>query len=189
MKIICVDKSQNIHLKPDTALLRNNRPFFIPDFSTDIRCHAEIVVRIDRLGKNIHRRFARRYYNEITVGLNIFAADMLRDLCQKGLPWENACAFDNSAVVGDFIHLDSLNADIESLPFRLNIDEKQVQQADTADFIFAVDMIIERISRYFTLRTGDLMFTGAVTDAVGLTIGNRVEGFLCGKKILETRVK
>jgi 2-keto-4-pentenoate hydratase/2-oxohepta-3-ene-1,7-dioic acid hydratase in catechol pathway len=189
VKIICIDKSQNIHLKPDTALLRNNRPFFIPDFSTDIRCHTEIVVKIDRLGKNIHRRFAHRYYREITVGLNVFAADMLRDLCQNSLPWDVACAFDNSAIVGDFLPLDTFETDINNLSFCLEIDGKPVRQANTADLSATVDELVERISHYFTLRTGDIIFTGATAEPVELKIGNHLEATVGGKQALATRIK
>jgi len=159
MKIICAgmnyvshkDEMKNtslptepvIFMKPDTALLRNGKPFYIPDFSTNIQYEAEIVVKINRLGKNISRKFAHRYYNEITVGLDMTARDLQQDFCSKGQPWECCKAFDNSAVTGDFITLDQLDCNINNIDFHLEIEKKTVQTGNTGNMLFSVDTLIE----------------------------------------------
>ncbi|MDR1562484.1 MAG: fumarylacetoacetate hydrolase family protein [Dysgonamonadaceae bacterium] len=178
-----------IFIKPDTALLRNRHPFFLPDFSTDMRCDVEIVVRIDRLGKNISRRFAARYYNEITVGVGITACDLQNRLRERGLPWEISKSFDNSAAVGDFVPINSLDTGICGINFHLDIDGETVCGGNTGEMFFPVDEIIEYASRYVTLRTGDLIFTGTFASNRRLEIGNHLEGYIFDRKVLEFWVK
>ena len=146
-------------MKSDSSLLKDGKPFFIPDFSSEIHYETEIVVKIDRLGKNIAERFAHRYYNEVTVGIDFTARDLQRELRAKGLPWEICKAFDNSAVVGTFVPLDRVG-DINRIPFHLDINGQKVQEGNTSDMLFPVDRIIAYVSRFFTLKIGDLIFTG-----------------------------
>ena len=146
-------------MKSDSSLLKDGKPFFIPDFSSEIHYETEIVVKIDRLGKNIAERFAHRYYNEVTVGIDFTARDLQRELRAKGLPWEISKAFDNSAVIGAFVPLDRVG-DINRIPFHLDINGQKVQEGNTSDMLFPVDKIIAYVNRFFTLKIGDLIFTG-----------------------------
>jgi 2-keto-4-pentenoate hydratase/2-oxohepta-3-ene-1,7-dioic acid hydratase in catechol pathway len=176
-------------MKPDTALRRNRHPFFIPDFSTDIRFGIEIVVNIDRLGKNIARRFGSRYYNEISAGVSATACDILHRLRQDGRPWEISNAFDNSTVAGEFIPLSGIPSGTGNIDFRLDADGYTVQSGNTGNMILTIDEIIEYASRYFTLRTGDLIFTGTPAATVRLDAGTLVEGYIADRKVLEFRIK
>lgn len=203
MKIICVgmnyatrNKELNnslimdnpvIFMKPDTALLKDGKPFYLPVFSSDMQYEAEIVVRINRLGKNIAKRFAHRYYNEVTVGIDMTASDLLRKFRQESLPWELCKSFDNSAVIGDFIPLDGL--EIDTLPFHLEIDGKTVQESNTALMNFKTDEIIEYVSRFISLRMGDLIFTGTPPGIGKVEIGNHLQGYIGDKKLLDFRIK
>jgi 2-keto-4-pentenoate hydratase/2-oxohepta-3-ene-1,7-dioic acid hydratase in catechol pathway len=205
MKIICIGmnyashnkemhnplfiKEPVIFMKPDTAILKNNRPFFIPDFSSEVQYEIEIVVKIDRLGKNIAKRFAHRYYNEITLGIDMTARDLQRNFKQNGFPWELSKAFDNSAVLGDFIRLEKLKTGIDKIPFHLDIDGKAVQEGNTSDMIFSVDTIIEYVSRFITLKTGDLIFTGTPAGVGNVNIDNHLEGFIEEVKLLDFYIK
>jgi len=205
MKIICVgmnyvahNKEMNnplimsepvIFMKPDTALLRNGKPFYLPCFSSDIQYEAEVVVKIDRLGKNISRRFARRYYNEVTIGIDMTARDLQRKFKKEGLPWELCKAFDNSAVIGNFISLDELETDLDTIPFRLEIDGKTVQESNTTYMNFKTDEIIEYVSRFITLRTGDLIFTGTPSGIGNVEINNHLQGYIGEKKLLDFWIK
>ena len=148
-----------IFTKADSALLKDGKPFFIPDFTTQCDYETELVVRICRLGKNISTRFAHRYYDAVTVGIDFTARDLQRKLRAEGKPWELCKGFDNSAVIGDFILKEDL-PDIQQIPFHLDIDGHTVQSGYSGDMIFAVDEIIAYISRFFTLKIGDLIFTG-----------------------------
>ena len=205
MKIICVGMNYAAHnkelnnplimsepvifMKPDTALLKNGKPFYLPDFSSDMQYEAEIVVRIDRLGKNISRHFARRYYNEVTIGIDMTARDLQRKFKQEGLPWELCKSFDNSAVIGDFIPLDELGNNLDAIPFRLEIDGKTVQEGNTALMNFKTDEIIEYVSRFITLRMGDLIFTGTPSGIGNVEINNHLQGYIGEKKLLDFWIK
>ncbi len=177
-----------IFMKSDSSLLKDGKPFFIPDFSSEIHYETELVVKIDRLGKNIAERFAHRYYKEVTVGIDFTARDLQRRLRQQGLPWEISKAFDNSAALGAFIPLEEAGA-IDNLAFHLNINGQTVQQGCTADMLFSVDKIIAYVSRFFTLKIGDLIYTGTPAGVGPVHIGDHLEGFLGEKKLLDFHVR
>jgi 2-keto-4-pentenoate hydratase/2-oxohepta-3-ene-1,7-dioic acid hydratase in catechol pathway len=178
-----------IFMKPETSLLKNGKPFFIPDFSSEIHYETEIVVKINRLGKNIAERFARRYYSEVTVGIDFTARDLQRKLKSEGLPWEISKAFDNSAATGDFIPLDEAGGDINNIPFRLEINGLKVQEGNTADMLFPVDRIVAYASRFFTLKMGDLIYTGTPEGVAPVRIGDRLQGYIGGRKLLDFYVR
>ena len=205
MKIICVGMNYSTHnkemqhalllsepvifMKSEASLLKDGKPFFIPDFSSDVQYEAEIVIKINRLGKCINRRFACRYYDEITVGIDMTARDLQRKLRKDGLPWELSKSFDNSAVIGKFISIEKEGLNIDAVPFHLDIDGKTVQQGNTADMIFKTDEIIEYISRFVTLRMGDLIFTGTPAGIGKVEINNRLQGYINNTKVLDFRIK
>jgi len=205
MKIICVGmnyathnkelqnslvlESPTIFMKPDVSLLKDGKPFFIPDFSSEIQYETEVVIKITRLGKNIAKRFAKRYYDEITVGIDVTARDLQREFRTKGLPWELCKSFDNSAIIGDFIALEDLGKDIDNLHFYLDIDGNMVQKGDTKDMLFKIDEIIEYVSRFVTLKVGDLIFTGTPAGVGNLMINNHLRGYVEDKKLLDFYVK
>lgn len=178
-----------LFMKPDTALLTADKhQFYIPDFSSDIHYEAELVVRIDKMGKNIAERFAHRYYKEITIGIDFTARDIQSDLKKQGLPWEISKAFDNSAAIGTFVSKEKYEKDIQSLGFELQIDNTTVQSGNTSDMIHPVDKIIAYASRFFTLKTGDLIFTGTPAGVGRVTIGNHLEGSIEGEKLLNLNI-
>ena len=177
-----------IFSKPESALLLNNKPFFYPDFSTDIQYETEIVVKIDRLGKNIAPKFAHRYYNEITVGIDFTARDLQRQCKEKGHPWEIAKAFDNSAPVGRMVAKTNFH-DLQNINFRLEINGKTVQQGNTKDMIFTVDQIIAHVSRFFTLKNGDLIYTGTPQGVGPVKIGDHLQAYLENELTLDFKVK
>lgn len=177
-----------IFMKSDASLLKDGKPFFIPDFSSEIHYETEIVIRIDRLGKNIAERFAHRYYNEVTVGIDFTARDLQRKLRSQGLPWEISKAFDNSAVTGAFVPLAEAGS-IDGLPFHLEINGKKVQEGNTADMLFPVDRIIAYVSRFFTLKIGDLIFTGTPAGVGEVRIGDHLQGYLGDRKLLDFHVR
>jgi len=205
MKIVCVGMNYAAHnkemqnalllseptifMKSDVSLLKDGKPFFIPDFSSDMQYETEIVVKINRLGKSINRKFASRYYDEITVGIDMTARDLQRKLKSEGLPWEISKSFDNSAVIGKFVSLNEEGWNIDAIPFRLDIDGKTVQQGNTAEMIFKIDEIIEYISRFITLKTGDLIFTGTPSGVGKVEINNRLQGYINDRKLLDFRIK
>jgi len=196
MKIICVAMNYETYgsepvffMKPDTAILKNGKPFFYPDFSQEIQCEAEIVVQIDRLGKNIASRFAHRYFHNITAGIDLTAKDLQGQCKKKGIPWEISTAFDYSAIIGDFIPVDKFEGGIDNLAFHLDIDGITVQSGNTADLRFKIDKLIEYISRYITLRTGDLIFTGAPTEAGNIFINNHLQAYIETRKLLDFYIK
>lgn len=178
-----------IFMKPDTALLKNGKPFYLPGFSSDMQYEAEIVVKIDRLGKNISTRFAHRYYREVTIGIDMTARDLQKNFRKQGLPWELCKSFDNSAIIGDFIPLEDLGNDIDALPFRLDIDGKTVQEGNTTFMNFKTDEIIEYVSRFITLRMGDLIFTGTPNGIGNVEINNHLQGYIGEKKLLDFWIK
>lgn len=177
-----------IFMKPDTALLRNGNPFFLPDFSQEIHYETELVIKINRLGKNIAEKFAHRYYNEITVGIDFTARDLQRKQKELGLPWEIAKSFDNSAAIGDFISK-TQTADVNNIDFRLDINATTVQQGNSADMIYSFDKIIAYVSRFFTLKIGDLIFTGTPAGIGGVAINDHLQGFIENQKLLDFKIK
>lgn len=177
-----------IFMKSDSSLLKDGKPFFIPDFSSEIHYETEVVIKIDRLGKNIAERFAHRYYSEVTVGIDFTARDLQRRLREQGLPWEISKAFDNSAVIGRFIPLEEAG-DVNNLSFHLDINGQTVQQGCTADMLFPVDKIVAYVSRFFTLKIGDLIYTGTPVGVGPVQIGDRLEGYLGEKKLLDFHVR
>lgn len=177
-----------LFMKADSALLKDGKPFFIPDFSKEVHYETEVVVRIDRLGKNIAERFAHRYYNEVTVGIDFTARDLQRTLRSKGLPWEISKAFDNSAVVGTFVPLSEVGS-ITQLPFHLTINGKMVQEGNTKDMLFSVDEIVAYTSRFFTLKTGDLIYTGTPGGVGPVQINDHLEGYIGERKLLDFHVR
>lgn len=177
-----------IFMKSDSSLLKDGKPFFIPDFSSEIHYETELVVKIDRLGKNIAERFAHRYYSEVTVGIDFTARDLQRRLREQGLPWEISKAFDNSAVIGTFIPLEEAG-NVNQLSFHLDMNGKTVQQGNTADMLFSVDQIIAYVSRFFTLKIGDLIYTGTPIGVGPVSIGDHLEGYLGERKLLDFHVR
>jgi acylpyruvate hydrolase len=203
MKIICIGKNYADHakeldsqvpaeplffMKPDSALLLSNNPFFLPEFSKEVHHEIEIVVKINRLGKHIAKNFAHRYYNEITVGVDFTARDLQRVCVKEGKPWEIAKAFDGSAALGKFIRLKQVS-DPSAIPFRLDLDGKTVQQGNTKDMVFTIDVIIAYVSRFITLKIGDLIFTGTPVGVGPVIINNRLEGFIEDTKLFDFMVK
>ncbi len=208
MKIICVGLNYQSHnkemnralsskdddpvlfLKPDTAILHNDeKHFYIPDFSSNIHYEAELVVKISKMGKNIAERFAHRYYNEITLGIDFTARDIQSELKSKGLPWEISKAFDNSAAVGIFVSKDKFGKEINNLNFKLEIDGKVVQAANTSQMIHSVDKIIAYASQFFTLKTGDLIYTGTPAGVGKVEIGNHLMGYLEKDNLLDVHIR
>ena len=177
-----------IFMKPDTAALKNNKPFYIPDFSSELHYETEIIVKISRLGKNIAPKFAHRYYEEIGLGVDFTARDEQRRLKAEGKPWEISKAFDNSAVIGNFIPKEELG-DVQNIHFHLNINGNTVQKGHTSDMIFPVDEIIAWISRFFTLKIGDILFTGTPVGVGKVNIGDHLEGYIGEKKMFDFKVK
>jgi len=169
-------------------LLLNNKPFFYPDFSTDIQYETEIVIKIDRLGKNIAEKFAHRYFHEITVGIDFTARDLQKTCKEKGHPWEIAKAFDNSAAVGRMIPKNAF-PDIQSINFRLDINGKTAQQGNTKDMIFTIDQIIANVSKYFTLKIGDLIYTGTPHGVGPVKINDRLQAYLEDELVLDFKIK
>ena len=204
MKIFCIGQNYASHIaemqhsfqstepivfmKPDTALLKSGNPFFLPDFSEQIDYEVELVVRINRLGKNITERFAHRYYEEITVGIDFTARDIQKKAKDNGLPWEIAKGFDNSAVLGTFIQKSEV-ADLQNLCFHLDINGKTVQTGNSQDMIYSVDKIIAYISQFFTLKIGDIIFTGTPAGVGAVAINDHLQGYIENRKLLDFKVK
>ncbi len=177
-----------IFLKPDSALLKDGKPFFIPDFSNEVHYETELVVRISRLGKNIAERFAHRYYDALTVGIDFTARDLQRKLREKGYPWEVSKGFDGSAVIGDFLPKEQFS-DVQNVRFNLNIDGQCVQSGCSADMLFGVDKLIAWVSRFYTLKIGDLLYTGTPVGVGPVSIGQHLQGYLEDKKVLDFYVR
>lgn len=178
-----------IFTKADSALLTGGKPFFIPDFTERCEYETEIVVRISRLGRSIAPRWAHRYYDAVTVGIDFTARDLQQDLRAQGLPWELCKGFDGSAVLGRFIPLASLERSIQDLHFHLDINGQTVQTGHTADMLHPVDELVSYISRFFTLKTGDLIYTGTPVGVGPVHIDDHLEGWLEGEKVLAFNVK
>ena len=188
MKRTFESKEPVIFMKPESAQLKDGKPFFIPDFSKEVHYETEIVVKLNRLGKCIEERFAHRYYDEITVGIDFTARDIQRDLKQQGLPWEVSKAFDNSAAIGRFISKNEFQ-DIQNINFHLDIDSKIVQKGNTSDMIYSIDKIVAHVSQYFTLKIGDLIFTGTPEGVGPVQVDNHLTGYIENHRLLEFNVK
>ena len=181
-------KEPVIFMKPDSALLKDSKPFFIPDFSKRVDYETELVVRICRLGKNIAPRFAHRYYDAVTVGIDFTARDLQSRLKAEGKPWEISKGFDNSAAIGDFVPVSRFK-DVQNLDFHLTIDGNKVQEGNTRDMIFKIDELIAYISQFYTLKIGDLLYTGTPVGIGPVSIGQHLEGYLEGEKLLDFYVR
>ena len=177
-----------VFTKADSALLSGGKPFFIPSYTSQCEYETELVVRISHLGRSISERFAHRYYDEITVGIDFTARDLQKQLCAKGLPWDLCKGFDGSAVVGTFVPVSRFRS-IQDLHFHLCINGNTVQQGHTADMLHHVDKLVSYISQFFTLKTGDLIFTGTPAGLGQVHIDDHIEGYLEGEKLLEFNVK
>jgi 2-keto-4-pentenoate hydratase/2-oxohepta-3-ene-1,7-dioic acid hydratase in catechol pathway len=203
MKIICIGLNYRQHaqemgwdlpsepvvfLKPDSALLKKNKPFFLPDFSDNIHYEAEVVVKISKLGKSISAKFAPRYYDELTMGIDITARDIQSRNSAAGYPWELSKCFDGAAPVGEFVPVKSLK-DVADIDFRLEINDRVVQRSNTSDMIFSINEIIEFVSRYFTLKTGDLIFTGTPSGVGRLNRNDHLVAYLGERPLLDFRIK
>ena len=171
-----------VFMKPDTALLRNNKPFFIPDFTEELHYETELIVKINRLGKNIAPKYAHRYYSEIGLGVDFTARDVQRRLKNEGKPWEISKAFDNSAVIGDFIPVEKVG-NVQDIRFSLQLNGATVQQGHSADMIFPIDELIAYVSCFFTLKIGDILFTGTPAGVGKVAVDDRLEGFIFDTKI------
>jgi len=204
MKIICVGRNYAAHakelnnkvedepvifLKPETALILPRQPFFYPSFSSDVHYECELVVRICKVGKNISEKFAHRYYNEVTLGIDFTARDLQSKLKAKGLPWELAKGFDGSAPVGRFIDKNQLNKPVNDLNFQLMVNREIRQSGHTANMLFHVDRIISFVSSYYTLKIGDLIFTGTPEGVGPVKPGDHLEAILEGNSVLQVHVR
>ena len=176
-----------IFMKPDSAIIKNGKHFYVPDFLGRVDYEAEIVVRINKLGKSIPARFAHRYYDAITVGIDFTARDMQRGLIERGEPWDLSKGFDGSAVLGEFQPVGRF--DINNVDFSLAIDDNVVQQANTSQMYFSVDEIIAYVSRFCTLKTGDLIFTGTPAGSGEARIGTHLKGYIGEEKVLDFHVR
>jgi acylpyruvate hydrolase len=202
MKIFCVGRNYSDHAKelgnavpenpvifskPDTALLRNGEPFYIPDFSNDVHHEVELVIKICKMGKKIEEKFARNYFSEIGLGIDFTARDKQTELKQKGLPWELAKGFDGSAPIGEFMNVADL--DLGNIQFSLTQNGQLVQEGNSAQMIFSFEQIVSFVSQYFTLKVGDLIYTGTPAGVGKVLIGDTLEGFMQGQKMLQCEVK
>ncbi len=174
--------------KADSSLLKSGKPFFVPDFMGRIDYEAELVIRICRLGKNIPQRFAHRYYDAVTVGIDFTARDVQQQLREKGLPWDLSKSFDGAAVIGEWVGKDKF-LDVQALRFHLDINGQTVQEGCTADMVFGIDEIVAYISQYFTLKTGDVIFTGTPAGVGPVHIDDHLEGYVEERKVLEFNCK
>lgn len=203
MKIICIGRNYVEHakelknpvpekpvffMKPDTALLQKNNPFFYPEFSTNIHYETELVLKISRNGRHIEEEFARKYFDEIGIGIDFTARDIQAECKKKGLPWEIAKAFDQAAPVGKFLPKTAF-PDMNNINFQLKINGEVRQTGNSNDMIFSFDNIIAYLSKFITLKTGDLIFTGTPGGVGPTAINDHFEAFVEGKKLLEFNVK
>lgn len=178
-----------IFLKPDSAILKDGKPFFLPSFSEQVDYETELVVRICRLGKCISPKFAHRYYDAVTVGIDFTARDLQRRFRETGNPWELCKGFDNSAAIGRFVPLEEVGGDVQDLHFHLDIDGERRQTGHTADMLHRVDDIIAYVSRFMTLKIGDLLYTGTPVGVGPVAIGNHLEGYLGEEKLLDFYIR
>jgi 2-keto-4-pentenoate hydratase/2-oxohepta-3-ene-1,7-dioic acid hydratase in catechol pathway len=203
MKIICIGRNYVNHieelnnerpeepvifLKPDTAIAPKKLPFFIPSFSNEIHHEVEILVKINKVGKHIDAKFAHKYYDEIGLGIDFTARDVQNKLKEKGLPWEKAKAFDGSAVIGDFIPKNNFIS-VENITFELKNNGQTVQKGNTSHMLWKIDEIISHVSQYFTLKKGDIIFTGTPEGVAKVASNDVLEGFIDNKQLLRIHIK
>lgn len=181
-------ESPVIFTKADSSLLKDGKPFFVPDDMGRIDYETEIVVRICRLGKAIPARFAHRYYDAVTVGIDFTARELQAELRKKGLPWEMCKGFDGAAAIGEWVSVEKFR-DVQALQFHLDINGKTVQEGRTSDMLFKIDEIIEYISKYFTLKTGDIIYTGTPMGVGPVNIDDHLTGYIEDRKVLEFNIK
>lgn len=184
-----VNANPVIFSKGENALLREGKPFFIPDFAERFDYEGEIVVKIHRTGKDISERFAHRYYNELTIGIDFTARDLQQKLRAEGLPWEICKSFDGAAVTGKFLDKSIFADGVQNIDFELHQNGKIIQKGNTRDMIFSIDRIVSYCSRFFTLKTGDLIFTGTPVGVGPVAEGDLLEGYIANEKLLEVKVK
>jgi len=177
-----------VFMMPDTAILRKNRPFYIPDFSNELHHEVELIVKINRLGKNIAKKFAHRYYAEIGLGIDFTARDIQQKLKEKGYPWEISKAFDNAAVIGDFMSVTEVE-DVQNIDFRLDVNGETVQKGNSKDMIFSIDAFIAYASQFFTFKIGDILFTGTPSGVGPVKVGDRLEGYIFDRKMFDFKIK
>ena len=204
MKIICIGRNYADHarelgnqvptepvvfLKPQSAILSHKHPFYIPEWTEEVHHEVELVVKIDRLGKTISEAHASRYYSEVGLGIDFTARDVQSRLKERGHPWERAKAFDGSAVVGGFVSLEQLGKDIQSLQFSLQNHDAVVQEGNTSDMLFSVDRLISEVSKFMTLKVGDLLFTGTPAGVSAVKSGDRLVGRLEGHDLFAVNIK
>jgi 2-keto-4-pentenoate hydratase/2-oxohepta-3-ene-1,7-dioic acid hydratase in catechol pathway len=203
MKIICIGRNYVKHIeelknerpsepvifmKPDSAVLLKQHPFVIPEFSNDIHHEIELIVKINKIGKYIEAKFAHKYYDEISVGIDFTARDLQNKLKAKGLPWEKAKSFDGSAVIGDFLPKSQFNS-LENITFELTNNNKTVQKGNASYMLWKIDEIVSYVSQYFTLKIGDIIFTGTPEGVAVVKPDDVLEGFLEGHKLFRIQVK
>lgn len=203
MKIICIGRNYSEHakelnnevpaepvifMKPKSAMLLPEKPLYYPEFTDDLHYECELVVKINKNGKYIKEKFAPKYYNAISVGLDFTARDLQQRQKEKGLPWEIAKAFDGSAAVGTFVPIEA-GTNIQNLNFELKLNGNTVQQGNTGDMIFSVNKIIEYVSQYFTLNIGDLIFTGTPAGVGPVTVYDKLECYLEGERLTEVNIR
>jgi 2-keto-4-pentenoate hydratase/2-oxohepta-3-ene-1,7-dioic acid hydratase in catechol pathway len=175
-------------MKPDTAIVQNNNPFFYPDFTNDLHYETEIVLKLQKVGKNVSEKFAHRYFTEIGIGIDFTARD-IQDKCkEKGWPWEIAKAFDGSAPISKFIPKEEFK-DLSNINFHLDLNGKTVQQGNTKDLIFSFDKLIAHVSKYVTIRMGDLIFTGTPAGVGPVKIGDRLQAYIEDKLMMDFYIK
>ncbi|WP_396196771.1 fumarylacetoacetate hydrolase family protein [Flavobacterium sp.] len=203
MKIICIGRNYVDHiselnnekptepvifLKPDTAVLPKKTPFVIPAFSNDVHHEVEVLVKICKVGKYIDAKFAHKYYDEIGLGIDFTARDIQAQLKEKGLPWEKAKAFDHSAVIGTFLPKKELHS-MENINFELKSNGESVQTGNTALMLWNIDALVAYVSQFFTLKKGDILFTGTPKGVAKVTEGDVLEGFMEGKSLFKIQIK
>ena len=203
MKLICIGRNYTEHieelknekpedpvifLKPDTSILIKKQPFFIPDFSNDVHHEVEVLIRINRIGKYIDKKFAHKYYDEIGLGIDFTARDLQSKLKDKGLPWEKAKAFDGAAVVGDWVDKSNFE-DVNNIDFRLEKNGEVVQKGNTRLMLWKIDEIIEYVSKYFTLKIGDIIFTGTPAGVGAVKAEDQLSGFINNQQFFSIKVK
>jgi 2-keto-4-pentenoate hydratase/2-oxohepta-3-ene-1,7-dioic acid hydratase in catechol pathway len=203
MKIICIGRNYTKHIeelnnerpdepvvfmKPDSAILLKQHPFVIPEFSEDIHHELEVIVKINKVGKYIEPKFAHKYYDEISVGIDFTARDLQQKLKDKGLPWEKAKAFDGSAVIGDFVSKSDFKS-LDNLNFELTNNGVTVQKGNTSFMLWKIDELIAYVSQYFTLKIGDIIFTGTPEGVAVVHPEDVLEGYLEGNKLFRIQVK
>ena len=203
MKLICIGRNYTDHiaelnnqrpehpvvfLKPDSSILPKNNPFYIPEFSNDIHYEVELLVKINRIGKYIDQKFAHKYYDEIGLGIDFTARDLQKALKTKGLPWEKAKAFDGSAVIGQFFSKEKFT-DLNNISFSLKKNNELVQQGNSSLMLWSIDEIIAYVSQYFTLKIGDIIFTGTPSGVGPVTINDTLEGFLENEPAFKINIK